>query len=105
MVEFRFAQYGTDFGTREAGAKMRETLRPLIMGSERVVLDFSGVNLVTNFFADECIAKFLTDMSLSELKQRTTFRGLNAMAEKSILGALQRRYKVLVETGSAVGIN
>ena len=35
MVEFRFAQYGTDFGTREAGTKMRETLRPLIMGSEK----------------------------------------------------------------------
>ena len=45
--------------------------------------------------AEECIAKLLLEMPLAELKQRTTFRGLNPMAERSVLVALQRRYKVL----------
>ena len=36
-------------------------------------------------------------MPLAELKQRTTFRGLNPLAERSVLVALQRRYKVLSE--------
>ena len=31
----------------------------------------------------------------SELKRRTTFKGLNPLAERSVLVALQRRYKVL----------
>jgi len=53
------------------------------------------VNVVSNSFADECIAKLLLDMPLSELKQHTTFRGLNPMAERSVLVALQRKYKVL----------
>ena len=34
------------------------------------------------------------EMPLSELKRRTTFRGLNPLAERSVLVALQRRYKV-----------
>ena len=95
MVEFKFIEYGTDFGTRAMGMKLREKLLPLIKENDKVVLDFTGVNVVSNSFADECIAKLLLDMPLSELKQHTTFRGLNPMAERSVLVALQRRYKVL----------
>ena len=95
MVEFKFIEYGTDFGTRDMGMKLREKLLPLIQENDKVVLDFTGVNVVSNSFADECIAKLLLDMPLSELKQHTTFRGLNPMAERSVLVALQRRYKVL----------
>ena len=69
----------------------------MIKGDEKVVLDFTGVNVVSNSFADECIAKLLMEMPLAELKQRTTFRGLNPLAERSVLVALQRRYKVLAE--------
>ena len=75
--------------------KLRAKLLPLINGDEKVVLDFTGVNVVSNSFADECIAKLLLEMPLSELKRRTTFRGLNPLTERSVLVALQRRYKVL----------
>ena len=88
-------EYGTDFGTREMGQKLREKLLPLINGDEKVVLDFTGINVVSNSFADECIAKLLLEMPLAELKRRTTFRGLNPLAERSVLVALQRRYRVL----------
>lgn len=97
MVEFRFSQFGTDFGTRDMGAKIREQLRPLLDKDEKVILDFTGVNVVTNSFADECIAKLLLEMSLDELKKHTTFRGLNPLAERCVLVALQRRHKVIKE--------
>lgn len=97
MVEFKFIDYGTDFGSSYLGQKLREKLLPMIKGDEKVVLDFTGVNVVSNSFADECIAKLLMEMPLAELKQRTTFRGLNPLAERSVLVALQRRYKVLSE--------
>lgn len=95
MVEFRFIDYGTDFGTRDMGQKLREKLLSLIKSGEKVVFDFTGVNVVSNAFADECIAKLLLEMPLDELKQHTTFRGLNPLAERSVLVALQRRYKVI----------
>ena len=95
MVEFKFIEYGTDFGSTYMGQKLREKLLPLINGNDKVVLDFTGVNVVSNSFADECIAKLLLEMPLDELKRRTTFRGLNSLAERSVLVALQRRYKVL----------
>lgn len=98
MVEFKFIEYGTDFGTRDMGLKLRKKLLPLINDSEKVVLDFTGVNVVSNSFADECIAKLLLEMPLDQLKKRTTFQGLNPMAERSVLVALQRRYKVIKES-------
>lgn len=90
---FRFSDYGTDFGTREMGAKIRQIVRPLLDLDICISLDFSGVNVVSNSFSDECIAKLLTEVPLDLLKKRTTFTNLNPMAERSILVALQRRYK------------
>ena len=95
MVTFKFIEYGTDFGTRDMGQKLRQKLLALIETGEKVVLDFTGVNVVSNSFADECIAKLLLEMPLDELKHHTTFCGLNPIAERSILVALQRRYKVI----------
>ena len=95
MVDFKFIEYGTDFGPRDMGQKLRQKLLALIETGEKVVLDFTGVNVVSNSFADECIAKLLLEMPLDELKRHTTFCGLNPIAERSILVALQRRYKVI----------
>ena len=91
MVTFSFREYGEHLGTRQLGKKVSEQLWPLITGEEKVCLDFEGVDVVSNSFADECIAKLMLKMSLDELKQRTTFSGLNDFARKNIALALKRR--------------
>ena len=91
MIILQFIKYGEYLGTRQLGERVSEQLWPLIQGNEKVCLDFEGVDVVSNSFADECIAKLLLLMSLDELKQRTTFRGLNDFARKNIALALKRR--------------
>ncbi len=91
LNRFKFSEYGTDFGTRDMGAKLRQLIQPLLVSGERLALDFTDVNVVSNSFADECIAKLLQEYSLDALKQQTTFCNLKPMAERSILVALQRR--------------
>ena len=92
MVTFGFIQFGENLGTRQLGQIAREQLLPLIKQNDLVVLDFTGVDVVSNSFADECIAKLLLSMPLEELKRHTTFRGLNPIASQSVLTALQRRH-------------
>lgn len=94
MVTFSFREYGENLGTRPLGKRVREQLLHVIEQHERVVLDFTGVNVVSNSFADECIAKLLLTMSLADLKSRTTFRGLNPVASESVLTALRRRHLI-----------
>jgi len=95
MVTFSFIQFGENLGTRQLGEEAREKLMPLLNGDEKVVLDFTGIDVVSNSFADECIAKLLIDMPLETLKARTTFKGLNPLAENCVLTALKRRYAAL----------
>ncbi len=95
MNIFKFNQFGMNLGTRQLGVEAREKLLPLLHGNEKVVLDFEGVDVVSNSFADECLAKLLSVMSLEELKKQTTFRGLNDFARKNIALAIKRRLLVM----------
>ena len=97
MNTFKFNTYGQELATRILGKKVREVILPLIneTGAEKLVLDFEGVNIVTNSFADECLAKLIYEMPLETLKSKTTFRNLNDTARKYIAFAFQRRLKVV----------
>ena len=95
MIRFDIIKYGEYLGTRQLGEKVRNVLLPLIQGDEKVVLDFTGVQIVANSFADECLAKILLVMPLEELKKRTTFASLNELAQKNIVIASRRRITAL----------
>ena len=95
MITFKFKEIGENLGTRQLGAKVREQLLPLISANDKVVFDFEGVNVVSNSFADECLAKLLFSMSFEELKQRTTFVSVNDFARKNIAIAFRRRMAVM----------
>lgn len=77
--------------TRQLGAQVRERLLPLIESNDKAVLDFEGVSVVSNSFADECLAKLLLVMPFEELKRRTTFASVNDFARRNIAIAFRRR--------------
>ncbi len=91
MVVFKFREIGDNLGTRLLGEKVRQQLLPIIQNNDKVVLDFEGVNVVSNSFADECLAKLLLIMTFEELKSRTTFVSVNDFARKNIAIAFKRR--------------
>ncbi|MBQ8673415.1 MAG: STAS-like domain-containing protein [Bacteroides sp.] len=88
---FRFREVGENLGTRQLEAQVRERLLTLISEHDKVVLNFDDVNVVTHSFADKCLAKLLLTMPLDELKQQTTFVGVNNFARKNIAIAFRRR--------------
>ena len=88
---FKFSNIGENLGTRMLGEKVRNELLPLIQNNDKVILDFSGVDVVSNSFADECLAKLLLSMTFEELKQKTTFVSVNDFARKNIAIAFKRR--------------
>lgn len=101
MTTFEFVTINENLGTRQLGEKVRARLLELIRENDKVILDFSGVNVVSNSFADECLAKLLFTMPLDELKQRTTFRGLNEFARKNIAVAFRRRLNAMASAVKA----
>ncbi len=95
MVVFKFREIGDNLGTRLLGEKVRQQLLPIIQNNDKVVLDFEGVNVVSNSFADECLAKLLLIMTFEDLKSRTTFVSVNDFARKNIAIAFKRRLDAL----------
>ena len=91
MVVFRFTNYGSQLGTRQLGAKVRADLMKEMATGEKVVLDFEGVEMVGNSFADECLGKLLLTMPLKELQEKTTFKNLEGLSRVSVSAALRRR--------------
>ena len=78
---FKFRSFGENLGVRVLGEKVRQ--------------DFEGVNVVSNSFADECIAKLIPILGFNKLKQKTTFRNINDFARKNVLIALRRRLSII----------
>lgn len=91
MVSYKFKHIGENLGTRQLGEKVRAELLPLILEHKYVVLDFEGVNVVSNSFADECLAKLLLYISFEDLKRSTTFKSVNDFARRNIAIAFRRR--------------
>ncbi|MDC1809137.1 STAS-like domain-containing protein [Bacteroides uniformis] len=94
-ITFRFASFGENLGTRILGERVRKDLIATIESFDCVILDFEGVDVVSNSFADECIAKLIPLLGgINELKRKTTFRNINDYAKKNVLIALRRRLSV-----------
>jgi hypothetical protein len=86
---FKFRSFGENLGTRVLGEKARQDLIATIESSECVILDFEGVNVVSNSFAE-----LIPILGFDKLKQKTTFRNINDFARKNVLIALRRRLSV-----------
>lgn len=99
MTVFSFVRYGENLGTRQLGERVRTSLLDVINQGDKVVLDFNGVNVVSNSFADECLAKLLMFMTIDELKAKTTFSNINEMAKNCIVIAFKRRLKFIRQNG------
>lgn len=91
MPRFEFRTFGENLGTRQLGETARMQLLEKMNGADRVILDFTGVAIVSNSFADECIGKLLLTMPLEELKQRVAFTGITGLAKKNVAVAIRRR--------------
>jgi hypothetical protein len=87
----KFISFGENLGTRIQGEVARYNLILAIKSYDCVILDFEGVNVVSNSFADECIAKLIPMIGFDILKQKTTFRNINDFARKSVAVAIRRR--------------
>jgi len=86
-----FGHIGTHLGTRFAGASVREKILLDFDEVEKFVFDFSGVETVSNSFADECFAKLIFTKEMSLIKEKTTFKGANPFIKAVIANAFKER--------------
>ena len=93
----QFKNIGTNLGTRIAGAEVREQIISHINNGEKLEFDFSGVEVVSNSFADECFAKLIFTFDMNKIKQATTFQNASQFIKTVIATAFKERLYKLQE--------
>ncbi|MBC7641476.1 MAG: STAS-like domain-containing protein [Flavobacterium sp.] len=83
-----FREINPSLGTRDLGAKIRLDIIEQLNTNDKVYLDFEGVDVVTNSFANECFSKLKDSVSLDVFKSKVAFLNTNDFVQRVIISAM-----------------
>lgn len=84
----QFSEIGTSLGSRDLGAKIRVSIQQEIEKNDKVFLDFQGVDVVTNSFANECFGKLRETISTEIFRNKVAFINTTDFIQRVIISAL-----------------
>lgn len=92
-IRFLMGEEALGFGSRSAGDPIRRKLRNLYstISSGRVVVDFSGVPLVSSSFADEVFGKLFVELGPIEFSSRFELVRIDPLVRQLIDRAIYQR--------------
>lgn len=90
---FKLIDQSQSFGSREAGAYVSNKLVNLLRdkGGAHIVMDFSGVNIISSSFADEVFGKLFVIIGPLEFMSRIKFINVDMTIKKLIDRAIVQR--------------
>lgn len=92
---------GPGTGTRIAGERLRmRAMNSLNEGAAGIILDFSGVAVVTSSFADELVGKLMFELGFLGFNQRVQLAGVDPLVELVIQRAVTQRMNTLLNGNS-----
>ncbi len=94
-MRIEFSHIGKQLSTRVSGASVRKKVIQCIEKNEKVIFDFSEVEIVSNSFADECFAKLMLDFDLPRVKAHTTFENASPFIKAVIANSFKERLQAL----------
>ena len=95
QMRFRVALDAQNFGNRATGRRLRNKLTNMYgeFRGKRLIVDFSGIPLVSSSFADEFIAKFAVRIGTAAFEEKVGFVGLSDINRLAIEQSCERRFR------------
>ena len=73
---------GSDMlSTRESGAILRDSIKEYLKKGSPVILDFEGINMITQSFADEIVGIFIRENGLDFVRNRIKIKNANNLVK------------------------
>lgn len=82
-------KFGKILISRSLGFAARHIILDLLRRDQRISFDMSGVNNVSDSFADECFGKLLTEISIDEFKGKTSFINSKPIVHQVVTSAVE----------------
>lgn len=86
-------KWGSHLSSRSLGKEVREEIKVLLSESIPVVIDFTGVHVVSHSFADEAFGFFLKEMNIDEFKTKIKFINASKDIGAMVTYALRERWR------------
>ena len=90
-MEIILRNIGQSLGTRQLGEKLRNEIIASICEHNSVTINFEGVDVISNSFADECFAKILCTHDINFVAKNIKFVNANDFVRTVIKHSLRQR--------------
>lgn len=90
-MEVLLSDISNALGTRVIAKEIRLSVEDSIRGNNFVVFNLDGVMNISHSFADELFGKLLLTWTISELKEKTTFKNVSPKLMKVITFVINER--------------
>jgi len=81
LVDYHLSQQKSGFGTRKSGERIRNEVMNMLLSSEMINIDFTGINMVSSSFADELIGKMYVEIGPLYFSQKVQLTNMNATVQ------------------------
>ncbi|MFC1510157.1 STAS-like domain-containing protein [Candidatus Omnitrophota bacterium] len=85
IKNIKLMEFGSSFGTRELGKKIRVEVEEFIQQGCRIMFDFKGVHMISSAFADEIFGKLFIIIGEEEFKSRVKINGFDNEEDKKVI--------------------
>lgn len=94
-IIFQVAREASGFGNRPSAMPLRNAVENLLrqFPSQKLIVDFSGVNLVSASFADEFVARLAKSLGIVTFFQRVSIVGMNDLVRRTMDAVIEQRLK------------
>jgi anti-sigma regulatory factor (Ser/Thr protein kinase) len=100
----RMAEESLGVGTRQAGVELRRKCQNLLGADpdKRLVLDWTGVSLISSSFADEAVGKLFVELGPTTFSARVSHAGTDPLVRSLLDRAVMQRVVQSMRPGDAV---
>lgn len=92
----QLSRWGTFLNTRELGREVREQLLSSIQHDVIVIVDFSGIELTSQSFADEVFGKLVIEIGLENITKKFRLANVSPDIGSVIKYVMHERWKETV---------
>ena len=82
------------FGTRLAGAKMREKIISVYRKAQiekDIIIDFDGVSIISSGYADELLGKLVAEIGFYEFNKSIKLKNMNSLIQNIVQRSVAQR--------------
>ena len=88
-MNLKMNKFGKTLGLRLIGKEICQQIIPVISREEKIILDFKGVDMLTDSCADEIFTTLIHQYGFDTFKKFTGFSNYNKQIENIILNKIQ----------------